>query len=114
MAGQLKFPKPRAYKLQSGYAQARDAFFAWVREQPSIVSGRTPCTVAHVKTRGSGGDDFFNVVPLTAAEHRIQEDLPQREFEERYGVDLQEVAFQVTRKYLKKNKVVLPEELWTT
>lgn len=60
----------------------------WIRGLPSVVSGRTPCEAAHVKTRGSGGALLGNLVPLTTIEHRRLHAMGLEEFERRHACDL--------------------------
>lgn len=44
-----------------------------IRSLPCVMCGKTPCDVAHIKTRGSGGDDTFeNVLPLCRGCHTLQ------------------------------------------
>lgn len=62
----------------------------WMRWQPSIISGQTPCVGAHVKSGGTGRkSDSCWIVPLTDAEHKEMDDqIGKRAFERKYGIDL--------------------------
>jgi hypothetical protein len=44
---------------------------AWIRQQPCDLTGVTPADPHHVKTRGAGGDDVGNVIPLA---HHLHEE----------------------------------------
>lgn len=44
-----------------------------IRSSPCLACGRTPCDVAHVKSRGSGGGNHeHNILPLCRAHHSMQ------------------------------------------
>lgn len=66
-------------------------FLAWVRTLPCLLADRGGCLgiiiPAHVKTRGAGGDDVGNVVPLCVKHHDEQHHGIQS-FEAKYGLDL--------------------------
>lgn len=43
------------------------------KEKPCVSCGRGPTDPAHIKSRGSGGDDSWeNVIPLCRSCHRLQ------------------------------------------
>lgn len=80
----------------------------WIRERSCTVAGaynpqkperrdcdfypwRSGMECAHVKTRGSGGVDVGNIVPLCPAHHDEQEGRIAW-FEQRYSVNLRAVA----------------------
>jgi len=73
-----------------------DDYRAWIRSLPCAVSGclwrwqRVEC--AHVKSRGAGGDDVANCVPLCMSHHRYQHQIGIRSFEREYGLDLSAAA----------------------
>lgn len=48
--------------------------------------------VAHVKSRGAGGGDHGNVVPLCAGAHNEQHTAGSKTFAKRWNVDLQAEA----------------------
>lgn len=88
----LKFPKPKQ--------QVDHRYRAWIRMQPSIVSGKIPCEAAHIKTRGARGDDYNNLVPLTKYEHQKLHSLGIATFQKRYHVNLGAYAERMYRKYI--------------
>jgi len=95
-------------------ANVDKAFRAWVREQPCVVTGyatggwsailgravRVVC--AHLKSRGSGGKDAENIVPL---DWQLHDELGQRgrsEFELRYRVSLPHAAAIIWARYQRE------------
>jgi len=56
-------PKPKTDK--------DPAYLRWVRKQPCVITGRTPCEAHHTETGGMGmkGSDY-SAVPLYWTEHR--------------------------------------------
>ena len=44
------------------------AYLSWVRKQPCVITGKTPCEAHHFKSRGSGGGDY-TALPLITEEH---------------------------------------------
>ncbi|HTG26072.1 MAG TPA: hypothetical protein VK681_39105 [Reyranella sp.] len=86
---------------------------AFIRRQPCILAGRTPCECdgflregnrlvsdcCHVKTRGAGGRDEHNVYPGCRRHHGEQED-GIKSFERKYGVCLKALAHEFTERYL--------------
>lgn len=110
---------PRKVALKRGkkggrFPKRRDpAFIAWIKMQPCTVTrvltgwyiiGSGQLTeiarieAAHLKTRGSGGYDRGNVVPLHWRLHREQEGRTAA-FEKRYRVDLKVEAERLARLY---------------
>lgn len=87
--GGSRFPKRRDYDYQS-----------WIRQKPCIICGTTPVDGAHVKTKGSGGDDVGNMVPLCRTHHMEQEGRT-REFEKRHQISLSLLARGFANKYAK-------------
>lgn len=82
-----------------------EPYRAWIRSLPCFVW--TGCVgrkwgwteAAHVKTRGSGGTDRNNLVPLCHAHHAEQHAVGIRQFEQRHGLSLRTVARQLTEVY---------------
>lgn len=79
----------------SRFPHRRDpAYCAWIRTHDCLIgrdcAGRVEC--AHVKTRGAGGMDVANTVPLCTRHHREQHSHGIRTFERKYRVDLVTVA----------------------
>jgi hypothetical protein len=84
--------KPRNKERHAkNWTRAYDSpeFVAWIREQPSIVSGKGPCVAAHSRTGGTRrkADACWNV-PLTQEEHDELHDHGIKTFEAKYGVSL--------------------------
>ena len=68
------------------------AYVAFVRTMPCLVCWRMPTEAAHVKSRGAGGNDVGNVVPLCHEHHVEQHTIGIRSFEQRYNLELALVA----------------------
>lgn len=65
----------------------------WMRWQPSIISGRTPCVSAHIRNGGKGRKaDACWTVPLTWDEHHELDTKGHKTFAAKYGVDLDHEA----------------------
>ena len=62
----------------------------------------TPVQVCHLQTRGAGGDDRNNVVPMCGHAHALQHETGIRSFQKRWGVDLKEIAHRLTAEYVKE------------
>jgi hypothetical protein len=78
---------PQRARRSARRGPARDAKYrAWIRTQPSVVSGQYGCEACHTKNNGmrSKGPDS-TCVPLTRAEHR-EYDAGRAAFERKYGV----------------------------
>jgi len=77
-------------------ANVNEAFREWIREQPCCIPGclsrwkNVEC--AHVKSRGAGGVDEGNAVPMCAGHHRYQHLIGIKAFQERMHVDLAAIA----------------------
>lgn len=78
--GGSRFPKRRNLAYQR-----------WIRRHKCLICGRQPVDGAHVKTKGSGGDDVDNMVPLCREHHQKQEGR-NKAFNQRYNIDLRAVA----------------------
>ncbi len=65
----------------------------WISQQRSVVSGKTPCVNAHVRTGGIARKaDCRWIVPLTFVEHNELHSIGQKSFEKKYRIDLKEKA----------------------
>ena len=93
--------RPRkADKSKRRFANLRDeAYQGWIRQQPCVISGEItafrcvgPVECAHVKSRGAGGTDRGNCLPLCASHHRYQHAIGARSFEKVFRLDLAAVA----------------------
>ena len=88
--GGSRFPKRRDKKYTD-----------WIRGQRCIVKiCKKPGEPAHLKTRGSGGYDRKNIVPLCRFHHQCQEGKTEA-FELEYGLDLQDQADWFDAKYVR-------------
>jgi hypothetical protein len=86
--GRSRFPKRRDPK-----------YIAWIKERDCLNCGKRPVDPAHIKTRGAGGDDRKNVVPLCRSCHASQEGRT-KEFEMETGLDLRLCAEWLTGQYV--------------
>ena len=59
---------------------------------------------AHVKSRGAGGDDIGNCVPLCHYHHQQQHTIGIRSFQQRHGLDLYAIAADLGRIYRARLK----------
>lgn len=57
---------------------------------------------AHVVSRGAGGEDFDNLVPLCTLHHQLSHQRGQRSFARDYGLNLKAAARKVTAQWLKE------------
>ena len=65
-----------------------EAYREWIRSLPCVVSGKRGVEACHVRSRGAGGADRGNLVPLTPELHREQHAIGIRSFEAKYGISL--------------------------
>lgn len=84
--------KLKARRVSKRFANRRHpAFAAWVRSGLCLIGEQcfgTGVEACHVTSRGAGGDDLGNLVPMCRAHHREQHQIGIRSFERKYGVDL--------------------------
>lgn len=65
----------------------------WIKWQPSVVSGKTPCVAAHVRGGGVAyRADACWTVPMTYAEHQEMHNVGQKTYAARHGLDLDALA----------------------
>ena len=66
---------------------------AWIRTQPCIICGRDaePC---HVRSRGAGGTDLGNIVPMCRIHHTEQHKIGIKTFQAKWKVDMVALALQ--------------------
>ena len=77
-----------------------EARVAWVKRQPSVVSGDRPCENAHIRTGGTGRKaDAEWIVPLTPAEHRHLHAVGAKTFEAETGISLYLAAQHTQREW---------------
>lgn len=92
--------RPRA-KGGSRFPKRRDrAYLVWIRTlrcavlsrrvAPSLYVHELPCEgrieCAHVRSRGAGGNDHANCLPLCRAHHREQHQIGWKEFQFRHAI----------------------------
>lgn len=84
-------PRPRRRRRMFRRGPTRDEKYkAWIRNQPSRISGRMGCEAAHVGHDGGTGQNASDTtcVSLTPAEHREYHCIGRKRFERKYRVDL--------------------------
>lgn len=117
----VKAPKPRKPRQRvkqvnrERQARVRDrAYLDWVKTQPCLAAGKAEfpwefCSSlgerrgvepAHVKTKGSGGADRGNTVPLCPSHHDEQEGDTEG-FEDEYGINLKLEAAKLLVRYIE-------------
>ena len=83
ICGRSRFPRRRCPEFRE-----------WLRQFPCVVSDcENPTECAHVKSRGAGGDDVGQSVPMCPHHHRF--DLHQHgihTFQLKYRLDLAQIA----------------------
>ena len=77
-------------------------YVEWMQQQNCIVCGRTPCEVAHVRSRGAGGGWENNTVPMCTVCHRQQHDCGIQTFQRRHSVDMAERAREYTTRWQER------------
>jgi hypothetical protein len=108
--GETPIKKRNAKRGGSRFPKRRDpAYCAWIRTLPCLLrevltadwrpacAGRVEC--AHVQSRGAGGDDVANTVPLCTHHHRRQHCLGIRGFQGLYGLRLAAIATRLANSY---------------
>jgi len=105
----VKRKTPLRAKGKSRFPKRRNAdYLAWISTLPCLLLHRGEvCRVtveqlpdgrwrrsdpAHIKSRGAGGDDIGNTIPLCQRHHREQHDIGITSFAEKYGLDLTDEA----------------------
>ena len=72
-----RIEKIRARSTTGGTRWESEYFRKWVATQPCVITGKSTSGeihAAHITSRGAGGDDFLNVIPLHHEIHRFQHD----------------------------------------
>lgn len=96
--------EPQRPKPKHPPAQGDPELRAFVHQQPCLVASpacRGLIECAHVRSRGAGGKDWDNLVPLCTHHHREQHYLGRRSFEFRYKVRLLAAARKITTAYIR-------------
>lgn len=85
-----------------------DGLRDYVRMLPCVICGSLersqwcgPTEAAHVKSKGAGGKDWDNLIPLGTHHHREQHVIGIKSFEFKYQVRLKSLARVMTAAYLK-------------
>lgn len=115
--------RPKARKSdpkKRRFSKLRDPeYVAWIRTLPCTNAGRAEyydawvaagrpadnsddrriIEAAHVRSRGAGGADVGNTVPLCRICHREQHRIGIKSFEAKYGVDLKALALELANRY---------------
>lgn len=119
------YPTP-AGKAEPRFTAGRNpAFLAWLRTLPCCVSGVAPGSLVevpfphgatgkvlaiieacHIRTRGAGGPDVGNTVPMEFSQHRAQHKRGIKTFQRERGIDLQAVADELAVRW----RALHPEE----
>ena len=102
-------PMKKINKRRGGHAFPRNvdtAYRDWIRGLACILAPRYPlhrcvgaAQVCHVKSRGAGGPDRANIVPMCASAHNDQHSVGIRSFEKFWGISLRTIARQLTEVY---------------
>jgi len=107
----------QARKVPKAFRARRDTVYSdWVRQHSCLLviwqlAGLTtrrdhacwgPVQVCHVRSRGAGGDDRGNLVPLCAGAHEEQHRIGIRSFQARWGIDLTAEAARLWAQYQRE------------
>ena len=69
-----------------------ETFIEWIRHQACLRCGVSRPGPHHVKSRGSGGQDEANLVPLCRVCHTVLHQVGRKTFEDRIGYTLENIA----------------------
>lgn len=95
-----------------GERKALRDFHNWIREQPSCISGEDrDIQVCHVRTWQRTGEHWYNVVPMTAFEHRCMHDSGAKTFQRVHCIDLENEAIIMTDKFIESKGFSSLEEM---
>lgn len=102
-------PKAFQHRRIPEYQEFIRGYACLIRSIPLEAYGRCPLGIfgsecAHVKSRGAGGDDIGNCVPLCRYHHQQQHALGIRSFQKKYGLDLYAIAADLGRIYRARVK----------
>ena len=79
--------------------EADEVGFPWWARHDGSVDCDGPIHPAHVKSRGAGGPDIGNIVPLCARHHHQQHNVGIKTFQAIYTLDLAWIARRLTEAY---------------
>lgn len=89
---QRRKPLKRSGPIKKKRPKERDEplYRAWIRTHPCIISLNCwgPIDCCHVTSRGAGGKDRGNTVPMCRGHHQEQHRIGVYTFEQRYDLDL--------------------------
>ncbi len=94
--GKSRFPKRRDPK-----------YCAWIRQGWCVADKGMTCDwseCAHVVSRGAGGADRDNTVPMCRSHHREQHRIGIKSFEQKYGLDLSVLALEYGRLWRREQQ----------
>jgi hypothetical protein len=104
----VKVRKPlRARRVPKAFAKHRvPTFHKWVATFECLLIAKHICggrvEACHVRSRGAGGDDVGNEIPLCKLAHQQWHLWGRLTWQKRYDVDAQVAAALLGRKYLKE------------
>jgi hypothetical protein len=88
----------RAASFERAYGG--EARVRWMHQQPSVISGRTPCVCSHVRNGGRGRKaDACWTVPMLLTEEKEYHAIGKRAFEAKYGVSLDALALETEARW---------------
>lgn len=95
--------RPKASHARRFPKGAAPAYLAWIRTLPCTVNanycGGYPTEAAHVKSKGAGGADEGNTIPLCSWHHLEQHNEGIRTFATRHNLNLAAVASRLWTDY---------------
>jgi hypothetical protein len=97
-------PQRRAHSPVRRGPPRDEAYKAWIRTLPSVVSGRTPCEACHTGVDGgmSMKASDLSCLPLTGQEHREYHRIGKRAFAHRYRLDYPDLVVLLNRQWREK------------
>ncbi len=79
--------------------EINDRLREWIRQQPCLICQKAPSDPHHVKSRGSGGIDKGNLIPLCREHHSKIHNVGRLSFENIYKLKLEDYARRYQRKF---------------
>lgn len=76
-------PISPSYRNSKRKRENDNDFLAWLRTQPSALSGQSPTEACHYRTAknsGIGCKPLYSAIPLTSQEHKLQHSIGQYNF----------------------------------
>ena len=90
-----------------------EAYRTWIRGRQCLIAGRAPRWVslhnrcegvtqaAHIRSRGAGGADHQNLLPLCVLHHHEQHEIGKLSFEARYTLSLRDEAASLWKRFVE-------------